>query len=682
MKVLVTGASGFIGSRLCTRLREAGHEAVAMMRPRRDAGPYPDGEAAFGHLPYGIPERAWQGVDSVIHCAGATTGQDEVESRSVNVESTRVLINVARKLPDFRRFVFVSSQSAHEGAISAYGKTKSEAEQLVRASGLPYAILRPGLVFGPGPTGLFARMRGTVKRLPVLPLLGGGKAIVQPICVDDLCEAMVRCLLLDEGESPELNLGEPAGMSLREFLQAIAVAETGNRKPELVIPLGPIKAVVAIGEKLGLPLPVSSDNLKGMEVVRTMETAPSLNRLKLKLQAFDAAMQAAVGKMQVAPTGKQPLRVLLIGAGKIGIVHALNLTQREGVALCGVSDRNPKAFNLYRNMGFRCPFIPDALEALERLKPDGAVIATPASTHLSIARMCVERGVHVLVEKPLAITPGMLDEFEELARTSPEIACHVGYMAAQYPHLDRAKEILDSGEFGAVRGVWGFCLQSHIMAPKPVRWEMIKAQSGGGVLINFASHVLSIMLRLLGSPAGATAAMWPVHSVEVEDAAEVVMDYRTFTARIVASWSIPGYARPENRIVIEFEGATVVIENFCMSVKRNGRTAEIRTQRDFETGYNAAPDYTGGGFSMEHRNFREAIDAAAAGRELRRTLPGSISAAPVGFAEAAGVERFIFDLYGTARGKEGIAARLRGAKPPGPSIGPDEEMDAVLGGLL
>jgi predicted dehydrogenase len=520
--------------------------------------------------------------------------------------------------------------------VSAYGITKRQGEQLVRESGIPHAILRPGLVFGPGEQGLFWRMRQSVRKLPVLPPLGGGKAAVQPIHVDDVCKAILRCLSFAPDENAELNLGEPNAMSLRDFLQAIARAERGKAKPQLSIPLGPVKAVVSIGESLHLSLPISSDNLRGMQVVQTMDTAPSLQRLGMQLRPFEEAMRASVAPPPTVTPSRGPVKLLLVGAGKIGIVHALNARQRSEETLAGVVDQSPKAYRLYESMGYRAPFFTRLEQAISAVQPDGAILATPASTHLSLARWCLERKLPVLIEKPLAIRAEDVAEFRKLAAEFPALACHAGYMAAQFPQLERAKQIVQSGVLGNVKSFRASALQSHIMASAPVRWEMVSVKSGGGAMINFGSHVLSMLFRLFGMPQESEAASWPIHSTEVEDAVALRLVYRGFSGEMLTSWSAPGYSRPENRIEIECQQAMVVIDNFGTSVRMNGRTEQFWSQRDFELGYNAAPDYTGAGFSQEHANFVRAIRGENAAPSFSE---------PVGLDEACHLEEWIFGMY-------------------------------------
>lgn len=634
MRLLVTGASGFIGSRFCEMALEAGHEVVALVRAGKTVSAAT--RVVHGSLPYDVPSAAWAGVNACVHAAAITTSAAAGESQAVNLEGTRFLLAQAKNA-GIQRFVFISSQSAHENAVSAYGVTKREGEQLVRGSGLPHAILRPGLVFGPGEQGLFYRMRQSVRKLPVLPLLGGGKAAVQPIYVDDLCLAILKCLDLPTGENAELNLGEPNAMTLRDFLQAIALAERGKAKAQLSVPLGPIKAVVSVGEKLRLPLPISSDNLRGMQVVQTMDTATSLKRLNLQLRPFADSMRKSVSaRAPSATTAGGPVRLLLVGAGKIGIVHALNARQRSEEMLAGVVDQAPKAYRLYESMGYQAQFFNSLETAVNSVRPEGVILATPASTHLSLARWCVERGLPVLVEKPLAIRAEDVDGFRKLATEFPGVPCHAGYMAAQFPHLERAREIIASGVLGNVKSFRAAALQSHIMASAPVRWEMVRAKSGGGAMINFGSHVLSMVFRLFGLPMESEAACWPIYSAEVEDAVALRLGYRGFSGEMITSWSAPGYPRPENRIEVDCQKALVVVDNFGTSVRVNGRTEQFWSQRDFDLGYNAAPDYTGAGFAQEHANFVRAIREGGAAPTFSN---------PVGVEEATRLEEWIFALY-------------------------------------
>jgi predicted dehydrogenase/uncharacterized protein YbjT (DUF2867 family) len=641
-----------------------------------------------GQLPYDVPLEAFDGCDAVMHGAAVTTAGAAAESEAVNLAGTRHLLRLAKEAGLPGRFVFLSTQSVFSPSDSAYAVTKRACEAAIRESGLRFAILRPGLVFGPGPTGLFARMRRTVERLPVLPLLGGGRALVQGIEVGDLCTAILASAVMPGDHPMELNLGDPDGVTLAEFLQAASVAATGRRKLAVNIPLWPVKLAVTIGEALRLPLPISRDNIRGMETVQRMETAPSLEWLGMSLPPLSESMVRAVGPMpepsaSVLARTQKPVRIMLVGAGKIGIVHTLSLTRRSGVEFVGIVDRNPGAFGLYKGLGLKVPFETDLNRAVENWKPDGAVVATPAGTHLALTRELVRRNIGVLVEKPVAISAEGLAGFRQLlAESGPEgPPIHAGYMAAQYPHLRHAATMLDKGHdnwgLGPVRRVTGLALQSHIMAAKPVRWEMIRAQSGGGALINFAGHLLTMLERLFGRAVKCDTALWSIHSTEVEDAGVARMAYGSgydgFEVRLAFSWSIPGYATPENRLIIECENGVLDLRNSGLALVRNGRTEEWITQRHTAVGYNPGPDYTGAGFASEHQNFARALGLwkhgpQAAGWSETDPLASWCGMGPVRLQEAVEFEEGLQQMYAAARGPDQARDLVLAGAGDGPGL--------------
>ena len=163
MKVLVSGAGGFLGTRLCRELSERGEEPVAMVR-RPGSGPAGIQEAVADLADAESLRRALDssGPEAVVHLAAEIASQrSEERIREVNVEGTRRLIEAA-KAAGCRRFVFASTVvtgDAHGellepgGALpvqTAYGRSKQEGERLVRESGLEAIVIRPSHVYGPG----------------------------------------------------------------------------------------------------------------------------------------------------------------------------------------------------------------------------------------------------------------------------------------------------------------------------------------------------------------------------------------------------------------------------------------------------------------------------------------------------------------------------------------------------
>lgn len=639
----MTGASGFIGRHFCTLAVQRGHEVRGLVRPTSLGRIVGGVKPVIGSLPYDVPHHTLDSIDAVVHLAAITTADKAAQSYAVNQLGTEYLLHLAKgRCP---RFLFLSTQSAHSGNKSAYATTKLASEEALRtAPDIQWVIVRPGLVYGPGETGLFARMRQTIRSLPLIPLLGGGKTLIQPVHVDDLSQALLTIIEdFDRFDKTQLEIGDPDGITLKELLSLVATAE-GRPTRHLVVPTGPIKPIVAFGEKFGLPLPISSDNLKGLETVQRMDTGPSLNALSLKLRDLSVGLKDS---LTPGPSSSdQRIPVALIGAGKIGIVHALQLRHSHRLQLSCIIEPNRKAHKLYRSIGFSAPFVENLQQALELgpSSPVAAIIATPADTHLSIARQCVARGLHILTEKPASISDTDAQAWRALHDEFPRQVIHCGYMAAQFPQLFSAFRLIRMNKLGPLKSARLVALQTHITAPRPVRWEMIREKSGGGAAINFGCHVASMLFRLAGWPDGdATGWQWPIHSTDVEDALTARFTIRGVPCSLAISWSVPGYARPFSLVELECEQGIIRVENASVTVIQDDNIQQFKTQLDYPLAFNMAPDYTGGGFALEHEAFAAAIQAAQAGRSWSSRQTDYMPA--VELPEALRLENWIRMLY-------------------------------------
>ena len=250
MRVLVTGASGLLGSAVAERLRATGHHVRTMQRGGTDSsdeilGSVNDQDAVA---------RAVDGMDAVVHLAAkvSLTGDPE-DFRRVNVEGTRGLLAAASGA-GVTRFVQVSSPSvAHSGASIVgedaepadpvhargdYARTKAEAEVLALAADRPgFAVVavRPHLVWGPGDTQLVARIVERARQ-GRLPLLGHGAALIDSTYIDNAASAIAQAMERADavhGNRYVITNGEPRPVS--ELLQGMCHA-AGVPSPTWRIP--------------------------------------------------------------------------------------------------------------------------------------------------------------------------------------------------------------------------------------------------------------------------------------------------------------------------------------------------------------------------------------------------------------------------------------------------------------
>lgn len=278
MRVAVTGATGFLGRAIAERVRAAGHDVVALARdPAAARRVLPGVRAAECCLPDVLDETALAVVDVVVHAAWATTETDPARADRVNEDGTRRVVAAAHRAG--ARVVFVSSIAARPDAPSRYGRSKWAMEQALDPA--RDAVLRPGLVIGPGASGLFAQLARAATRLHVVPVFAGGRQPLQTVHVAEVAEAVLR--IASGGLTGTFVLAEPDAIDLATFLRMMT-REMGVRCLFVPLPLGPVLAAVRLAERAGVPLPLRSESLLGMQGMRRVDPAESLARLGMTVR--------------------------------------------------------------------------------------------------------------------------------------------------------------------------------------------------------------------------------------------------------------------------------------------------------------------------------------------------------------------------------------------------------------
>lgn len=217
-----TGATGFVGQALLDSALAAGNTVRALAR--REQEPRKGVEWISGDLDSGAAlHDLLQGSEAVIHVAGVVNGPDPAAFEHGNVTGTLNVIEAARNA-GVSRFIHVSSLSAREPNLSAYGASKARAEKLVRASGLDWTIIRPPGIYGPRDVDYFEMFR--MARWGVLPVppREGRSSLIH---VDDLARLLLALVPGGEGVTGrtfEPDDGKRGGWSHYELARAIGWA--------------------------------------------------------------------------------------------------------------------------------------------------------------------------------------------------------------------------------------------------------------------------------------------------------------------------------------------------------------------------------------------------------------------------------------------------------------------------
>jgi len=200
--VAVTGATGFIGRRVVRALTAAGYAVRALAR-RSPAHEDADAVDAVSWVLGSLTDAAAltalvKGAAAVIHCAGAIKAANRDDFLSVNRDGTRRLAEIAAAQAAPPRFIFLSSLAAREPTLSSYAASKRAGEQALRAfqAALPFVILRPPAVYGPGDMETLRIFRMAAQGYVLAPAVAGARTSLAH--ADDVAGAIVAALKLAE----------------------------------------------------------------------------------------------------------------------------------------------------------------------------------------------------------------------------------------------------------------------------------------------------------------------------------------------------------------------------------------------------------------------------------------------------------------------------------------------------
>lgn len=300
--LLVTGASGFLGGEIVRQAGARGHEVRALVR---DAA----GAARLGIAPehifladldragrgedLGRANSSFAGADAVIHCAAITPERpaDPELSRRVNVLALESLLRAAERAGR-PRWIQISSMSASPRAESVYGKTKFEADEAVRASALPWTILRPSLIHGPGERGVAARTARALRRLPVLPIVGSGEELLRPVFVGDVAAAALACVERPAAIGKTYMIGGADEVALEEFMRRLARA-AGAPRPAIRIPVPLALAIARLAEAFMKNPPLTVDNVLGVKLAERVDIGAARAELEFNPLGLEEGLRRA-----------------------------------------------------------------------------------------------------------------------------------------------------------------------------------------------------------------------------------------------------------------------------------------------------------------------------------------------------------------------------------------------------
>jgi uncharacterized protein YbjT (DUF2867 family) len=237
--ILLTGATGVVGTELLGQLIAGGHEVRALVRDPRRLGPLRVSvQLALVDLadPHGL-RHAVRGADTVIHLAAAVRDQPPRRVEEINGLGTLRLLRAAERA-GVERFMFFSALSASPFQRTRFFRSKALAEKAVLEAELDGTVFAPSIMYDPNDAWITLLRR--LALLPVLPISGEGKALYQPIWARDVARCVIG-RLEGNGAGPRFELAGPQVLSYDDMARTVAES-AGRRRPLVHVPLPFVRA--------------------------------------------------------------------------------------------------------------------------------------------------------------------------------------------------------------------------------------------------------------------------------------------------------------------------------------------------------------------------------------------------------------------------------------------------------
>jgi nucleoside-diphosphate-sugar epimerase len=272
--VLVTGATGFLGEHVVRRLLGSGSDILAFVRPGSRTGwlrQHAVGLRAGDLSERTALQRALRDVDVFLNIASLGSGH------AANIVAAAEVAGVGRA-------VFVSSTSVFTQLPTASKPVRIQAERLITESGLDYTILRPTMIYGTPRDRNIWRLINHLRRWPVIPVVGRGDALQQPVFVEDVATAVVRAAGADYAIGNAYNLAGAAPLSFVQIIDTVCAA-LGRRVVKIHLPPRLARSAAVVSSRFGLR--VSAEQVARIEEDKAFDISAASADLRFQPLDFE-----------------------------------------------------------------------------------------------------------------------------------------------------------------------------------------------------------------------------------------------------------------------------------------------------------------------------------------------------------------------------------------------------------
>ena len=286
MKVLVTGGTGFTGSRVAPLLLQNGFEVRCLTRPSSDRAPL-----------------------STLTVEWVTGDLSDAESLTAALRGMDALVNIASlgfghadsilgsmKEAGVKRGIFVSTTAIFTQLNAGSKSIRLAAEEAIHASGLDYTILRPTMIYGSNRDRNMWRLIRLLRITPVMPIFGDGESLQQPIFVDDVAQAVLLALKTNDTIGRSYNIAGKEPLTYNQVIDTVAAA-LGKRVWKLHLPYMPVVRLLQFTERIGLRLPIKAEQVLRLNEDKSFSYEEAKRDFGYRPRSFEEGIRSEISKL-------------------------------------------------------------------------------------------------------------------------------------------------------------------------------------------------------------------------------------------------------------------------------------------------------------------------------------------------------------------------------------------------